>query len=154
MASKQEVKKFVDSQDSLHFYMKMRSTLSDILLRMPTDDFRKVTKNLYVLSLQEGIIGQGMVFPDPKGEFKIVSIVYVPKIPVDVLRFIIAHELGHIHRGRHTLNKGDDEFALEKYANSMAKKWGFPPKKKYWKWIFKYMKDFGIHWPYQEWPKE
>ena len=147
MVSKKEVEKFVKSQESLQFYQKMQKALIDVLLKLPNDDFYKVTKNLYVMSVQEGIIGQGMIFPNPKGKFKVINILYIPKIPIDVLRFIIAHELGHIHQGRHNTKKGENDWVLEKYANQMAKSWGFPPNKKIWSWIKKYMKRYHINFP-------
>lgn len=153
MVSKKQVDKFVKSQESIQFYKKIQKALTEVLLAMPNEDFLKVTKNLKILSLQEGIIGQAMVFPSSKGKFKVISIVYVPKMPMDVLKFIIAHELGHINKGRHNTKKGEDIYVLEKHANKMAKKWGFPPTEKTWKGIFKYMKKFKIKWP-KDWPKE
>ena len=77
MVSKKEVDKFVKSQESIHLYSKMQKALTDVLLKFPNKDFYKVTKNLQIISVQEGIIGQGMVFPNPKGKFKIISIVYL-----------------------------------------------------------------------------
>lgn len=153
MVTKKQVEKFVKSQESIHLYKKMQDALTDVLLAMPDKDYKKVTKNLYILSLQEGIIGQGMIFNNPKGKFKIISIVYVPKMPKDILRFIIAHELGHIHQERHKLKKGEYKYALEIYANKKATEWGFPPSKKIWKWIFKYMRKHKINWP-KDWPLE
>jgi len=153
MVSKKEVSKFVKSQESIQFYKKIQKALTEVLLGMSNEDFKKVTKNLKILSLQEGIIGQAMVFPKSKEKFKVVSIVYVPKMPMNVLKFIIAHELGHIHKGRHNTKKGEDIYSLEKHANKMAKEWGFQPTEKIWKWIFKYMKKFNIKWP-KDWPKE
>ena len=152
MVSKKEVDKFVKSQESIHLYSKMQKALTDVLLKFPNKDFYKVTKNLQIISVQEGIIGQGMVFPNPKGKFKIISIVYIPKIPLNVLRFIIAHELGHIHHGRHKIVKGEDNWALERYANKMTKEWGFPPTKNIWDWITKYMKMFNLNFP-KDFPK-
>ncbi|MBU1245884.1 MAG: hypothetical protein ABIJ20_04900 [Nanoarchaeota archaeon] len=153
MVSKKQVNKFVKSQESIQFYKKIQGALTEVLQAMPNEDFHKVTKNLKIISLQEGIIGQAMVFPNSKGKFKVVSIVYVPKIPMNVLKFIIAHELGHIHQGRHNTKKGENIYILEKHANKMAKKWGFPPTEKTWEWIFKYMKKYKIKWP-KDWPKE
>ena len=154
MPSKKEITNFVKSQESIQFYKKIQKALIDVLSNMSDKDYHKVTKNLHILSLQEGIIGQGMIFPNPKGKFKIISIVYVPKMPMNVLKFIIAHELGHIHQGRHKLKKGEETYALEKYANAKAREWNYSPKKEIWNWIFKYMKKFNIKWPYKEWLKD
>tara|TARA_Y100000310_G_C20613578_1_gene779361 strand:+ start:181 stop:642 length:462 start_codon:yes stop_codon:yes gene_type:complete len=147
MATKKDVEKFVSSQESIHLYKKMQDALTEVLLNLPDGDYKKVTKNLHIMSLQEGIIGQGMVFNNPKGKFSIVSIVYVPKMPMNVLKFIIAHELGHIHLGRHKLRRGEEEWSLEEYANKMASRWGFPVTKEIWEWIKNHMNNFGIKLP-------
>lgn len=50
---------------------------------------------------------------------------YVPKeIPEDVLRHVIAHELGHVMQGRNYIES--DGTKLEDDANEFAKRLGYP----------------------------
>jgi hypothetical protein len=136
MPSQKEVNKFIKSQKSIQFYHKVKKALKDVLLKLPDDDFRKVTKNLILMVLHEGALGQVMHFSPMKSTFKILQLTFPKKIPIDVLRFVIAHELGHVKQGRNW--KEGDGMTLEEDADKTAEKWGFRKTKKIAKWMEEY----------------
>ena len=57
-------------------------------------------------------------------------------MPISVLRYVIAHELGHVAQGRNW--KKSDGKNLEIYADKTAEKWGFMKTKPIAKWIKDY----------------
>ena len=95
---------------------------------MTEEDFDSLTKNLVIVALHEGVLGQMMHFPNPKGKFKIMQLTIQNGIPIDVLRFVIAHELGHATQGRNWIKS--DGSKLKADADERAAKWGFKRKKK------------------------
>jgi Zn-dependent peptidase ImmA (M78 family) len=95
---------------------------------MPREDFKSLTKNLIIVALHEGVLGQMMHFPNPKGKFKIIQLTIPNGIPIDVLRFVVAHELGHATQGRNW--KEGDGNKLEIDADKKALAWGFKRTKK------------------------
>ena len=72
MISKNEVKKFVKSQKSIHLYPKVRRALEEVLVSMPKEDYKIATKNLYLMVLHESALGQVMHFPRSKGKFNTI----------------------------------------------------------------------------------
>jgi|TARA_Y100000310_G_C20232143_1_gene600734 hypothetical protein len=137
MASQKEVNEFIKSQQSIQFYAKVQKALRDVLLKMSDNDYKRITKNLILMVLHEGALGQVMHFPPIKSKFKILQLTFPKNIPIDVLRYVIAHELGHVNQGRNWSKT--DGMNLETEADETAKNWGFVRNKK----IDKWMKEHG-----------
>lgn len=142
MPSEKEVNDFVKSQKSIQFYKKVQKALKDVLLVMPDEDYRKVTKNLILMVLHEGALGQVMHFSPIKSKFKILQLTFPKKIPIDVLRFVIAHELDHVKQGRNW--REEDGMKLEEDADQTAEKWGFPKTKKIANWMKEHIDKLGF----------
>ncbi len=68
--TKKEVRDFVKSQQSLQFYKRTQQAFEDVLSKMSKKDFEFLTKNLIVLALHEGVLGQMMHFPNSKGKIQ------------------------------------------------------------------------------------
>lgn len=133
MAKKSEVDRFIKSQRTFTAqgpeYKKAKKALRDVLLALPEKDFAVATKNLILSVLHEKPYGQLMHLKPIKGKFKIMQLTVPKGIPVAILRWVIAHELGHAMQGRNW-KEGDGE-KLEIDADKWAEKWGFPwPKEK------------------------
>lgn len=124
MTTKSAIDSFIESQKTLRLYGKTREALRDVLLALPDSDFTQVTQNLFIVALHEGVIGQAMHFPNPKGDFKVLQLTLPEDIPDPVIRFVIAHELGHVMQGRNW-QEGDGK-GFEAEADVCAQKWGFP----------------------------
>ena len=134
MPSKQKIKKFVDSQKSIQFYDKIKKAFIEVLSNFSDDEFSICTENLILMVLHEGALGQVMHFPASKNKFKIVQLTISSKMPMKMMRYVIAHELGHVMQGRNW-RKSDGE-KLETDANEWAKKWGFPLDESILKWMY------------------
>ena len=133
--TKEEIRDFINSQQSLQFYKRTQKAFEDVFSAMPKEDFDSLTKNLIIVALHEGVLGQMMHFPDPKGKFKVMQLTIQNGMPIDVLRFVIAHELGHATQGRNW--KKSDGSKLETDADEKAAGWGFKRTKKIDKFIKK-----------------
>jgi hypothetical protein len=53
MISKEKVKKFIESQQSIQFYQKVKNAFYDVLIDMPEEQFEIVTDNLIIMALHE-----------------------------------------------------------------------------------------------------
>jgi len=135
MASLAKVTAFVKSQRSIHLYKNLQTALIDVLSVLPNETYRNLTKNLIILALHKTALGQAMFFPALKGSFKIIEFVYDKKIPMDVLKYVSAHELGHLMYGQLFPKKGHTWNMLEGKADVWAAKWGFPRNKKIKAWM-------------------
>jgi hypothetical protein len=133
------VDSFIKSQQSLQWYGKTREALRDVLLALPDSDFSRITHNLVIVALHEGVLGQAMHFPNPEGGFKVVQLTLPQDVPVPVLRFVIAHEFGHVMQGRNWQEGDGREFEDE--ANAYAQKWGFPGTSEIVQYIDAHWKD-------------
>ena len=101
-----------------------------------SEEYKKTTKNLIIVVLHEGALGQVMHFPSMKSDFKILQITLPKRIPLDVLKFVVAHEFGHVYQGRNW--RVSDGLKLEENADLFAKQLGFPKNKKVENWLKKY----------------
>jgi len=138
LPTRAQVEKFVKSQRSIHLYKEIQKAFKDVLIKIPDKNYRNITKNLLVLSLHvPGGYGQAMFFPNPKGEFKIIEMPYYKKMPKDVMRYIVAHECGHINNGYLFPKKGETWELLEDRADKFAEEWGFPKTEKIKEWYSK-----------------
>ncbi len=121
---KSEVIGFVESQKSLHLYQNVKDAFVEVLSKLPDNEFQKVKNDLIIMAFHEGVKGQVMHFPSRISKFAVMQL-YVPKeMPEDVLRHVIAHELGHFMQGRNYVES--DGTKLEDDANEFAKKLGYP----------------------------
>jgi len=118
-----EIEDFIKSQKSVWLYPKVRQALKEVLSAMPKKDFIIATKNLYLMVLHEGAYGQVMHFPQPEGNFKILQLSVAKKVSMKKLRWIIAHEFGHVMQDRNW--RKSDGRRLERDADKRAKTWGF-----------------------------
>jgi len=138
-ATKKEVNKFIKSQRTFTAqgleYKKAQKALSDVLLALPIKDYKDVTKNLILSVLHEKSLGQLMHFKPLKGNFKIMQLTVPRDIPLIVLRYVIAHELGHALQKRNW--RKSDEMDLELDADKKAKEWGFNKTKKINRWMIR-----------------
>ena len=135
-----QINKFISSQKSTQFYDKVQEALKEVLLKLSKKEYLKITKNLILVVLHKGALGQVMHFPQSRGKFKILQITFPKKIPLEVLRFVFAHEFGHVMQGRNWRKEDGD--ALEKDADLYATKIGFPKTRKITKWMKRYEKKF------------
>lgn len=128
MVTKVNVDRFIRSQRTFTAqgpeYKKTKRALRDVLLALPDKDYAYVTKNLILSVLHEKPYGQLMHMKPIKGKFKIMQLTVPKDIPIEILRWVIAHELGHAMQGRNW-RKGDGN-KLEIDADERAKRWGFP----------------------------
>ena len=139
MATELLVDAFIASQQSVQFYDRTRQALKRVLLALPESDFSQVTKNLVIVALHEGVLGQAMHFPNPNDNFKVVQLTLPQEVPDEVLCYVIAHEFGHVMQGRNWRKEDGDEF--EAQANEWATKWGFPRTSEIDQYINSHWKD-------------
>ncbi len=124
MNAREKAAAYVASQQSLHLYESARCAFVDVLSVLPEDDFNTVTRNLTLMVLHEGAVAQVMHFP-PCGEaYRVVQLTIPHDANAEVLRWVIAHELGHVMQGRNW-REGDGD-TLEHDASTRAATWGFP----------------------------
>lgn len=130
MATRAEVVRFLKGQRSIHLYKNLQIALADVLSAVPDKTYRYLTKNLIIIALHKTALGQAMFFPNPKGEIKLIEFHYRKELPLEVLQYVAAHELGHLMYGQLMPKKGHTWPNLEGWADDWAKKWGFPKTKK------------------------
>lgn len=131
--NKSEAIKFVDSQTSLHLYKHIQDAFVEVLCKLTNEEFEIATSELIIMAFHEGVKGQVMHFPARKKKFAVMQL-YVPKqMPDDVLRHVIAHELGHVMQGRNYLEPDGNK--LEDNANEFAKKLGYCRSKEIDDWL-------------------
>ena len=135
MTSKSTINKFIKSQKSIQYYKNVQRALKEVLLRLSNKEYKKATNNLILMVLHEGALGQVMHFKQ-KNNFKIMQLTIPKRIPKNVLKYLIAHELGHVMQGQNW--KKRDGLKLEKDANNFAKKIGFEETKLIFDWIKKH----------------
>lgn len=140
MPTEKQVDAFVAKQKSIQFYKKVQVALKDVLLAMPDKEYRVATKNLIMVVLHEGALGQVMHFPESKTKFQVMQLTFPKKIPLAAMRFVVAHEFGHVMQGRNW--QDGDGMSLEEDADAWATKWGFKKTKKIAEWMDKYAKQF------------
>jgi len=139
MVSRAKAEKYVKSQQSLHLYKKAQKAFIDVLIKFSKEEFEIATENLILMVLHEGALGQVMHFAPSKRKFQIMQLTIPQNIPVSHLRYVIAHEFGHVMQDRNW--KPSDEQNLEYDADAWSAKWGFPSTKKFEDWRIKFRKS-------------
>jgi len=131
--NKSEVVKFVESQKSLHLYKNIQEAFIDVLNNLSEEQFEKIKNSLIVMAFHNGISGQVMHFDARKNKFAVMQL-YIPKyMPDDVLKWVVAHELGHFMQDRNW--KESDGMSLEDDATEFAKKIGYSKTKTISEWL-------------------
>ena len=129
MAKESDVDKFIESQRTFTAqgpeYKKTKEALKEVLLALPDEDFKIATNNLILAVLHEKPYGQLFHLDPIKGKFKIMQLTIHKNMPISLLKWVIAHELGHAMQGRNW--KEEDSDNLEVDADEWAEKWGFLP---------------------------
>jgi Zn-dependent peptidase ImmA (M78 family) len=131
--NKTKIAEFVDSQKSLHLYQNIKDALADVLSNLSDEQFENVRNNLIVMAFHNGMNGQVMHFDARDNKFAVMQL-YVPKnMPQAVLKWVIAHELGHVMQNRNW--EDSDGMNLEDDATLFAKKIGYPKTHIITKWL-------------------
>ena len=123
MVSKSKAIKFIKSQQSLHLYKKIQGAFVDVLRNFSEDEFNMTTKNIILMVIHFSKGGQVIHFPPRVEKFQIMQLTIPKSMPIKTMRYIIAHEFGHVMQGRNW--KKSDGSKLENDADAWAKKWGF-----------------------------
>ncbi len=128
-----EIISFVESQKSLHLYKEVQKAFIDVLGNLPDEKFEIIKNNLIIMAFHEGTVGQVMHFDARKNKFAVMQL-YIPKnMPDDVLRWVVAHELGHVMQQRNWIES--DGMNLEDNATKFAEEIGYPKTETISKWL-------------------
>jgi len=139
---KKRINQVIKYQKSLQFYKKIQVALKEVLSKMPDKDYKTATSNLIIVALHEGALGQVMHFEN-KNKFQVMQLIFPKNIPMPVLKFVLAHELGHVLQGRNW--KKSDNNNLELDAENYAESIGFKRTKEIKIWMKDYAKKFGAN---------
>jgi len=142
MSTKEKVELYVANQQSLHLYKDTRNAFVDVLSVLPDDDFDTITKNLILMVLHEGAVAQVMHFEPTSDQFQVLQLTIPHDISPAAMRWVIAHELGHVMQGRNW-KEGDGE-NLETDASDWASRWGFEKTKDVDEYLKDYRSRFGV----------
>lgn len=124
---------YVRSQQSLHLYKNIQAALIDVLGKLPDEVFIRVRDHLIIMAVHDGVSGQVMHF-EPRDDAFAVMQLYIPRdMPGDVLRWVVAHELGHVLQGRNWVQS--DGIKLEADATNFAQKIGYKQSKNVRQWL-------------------
>ena len=118
---KNKIDNFIASQKSIHLYQNVQEALREVFSAMSASEFDKVTKNLILMVLHDGALGQAMHFSQTDGDFKVVQLTVPKEVSQSVLQWVIAHEFGHVLQGRNW--QESDGTKLENDADKQAEKW-------------------------------
>lgn len=131
--NKSEIIKYVGSQRSLHLYEGIQEAFIDVLGSLSDEQFQQVKENLIIMAVHAGVKGQVMHFNPRKNKFAVMQLSISRDMPDDVLRWVVAHELGHVMQGRNW--EDSDGGGLENNANEFAKKIGYPETQNITEWL-------------------
>lgn len=128
-----EIVDYVKSQESLHLYKELQDALIDVLSKVTEEQFEQIRNYLIIMAFHQGTVGQVMHFDSRKSKFAVMQL-YIPKnMPSGVMRWVVAHELGHVMQKRNW--KNSDGMSLEDDATDFAKKIGYPKTKTISDWL-------------------
>jgi hypothetical protein len=123
MNQEEKATEYTQSQRSLHLYPKVQAAFIAVLGSMPEAEFDDVIHDLELMVLHEQAIAQVMHFKPKQNNFAVLQLTFYDDMPEDVLRWVIAHELGHVLQKRNW-EESDGE-KLEVDASKKAKEWGY-----------------------------
>lgn len=119
-----EIIDYIESQKSLHLYKELQNALIEVLSRLPQQQFEKIRTSLIIMAFHQGKVGQVMHFDSRKSKFAVMQL-YIPKnMPHNVMKWVVAHELGHVMQDRNW--QESDGIKLEDDATAFAEKIGYP----------------------------
>ncbi len=121
--NKHEIISFVESQKSLHLYKEVQAAFIDVLSNLPDEKFEIIRNNLIIMAFHEGKVGQVMHFDARKNKFAVMQLYIPKKMPDNVLRWVVAHELGHVMQQRNWVKS--DGMNLEDDATKFAEEIGW-----------------------------
>lgn len=122
--SKREIVNFIESQKSLHLYKNIQEACIEVLSNLPGEQFERIKDNLIIMAFHDGMSGQVMHFPARRKGFAVMQLYIQKSMPSDVLKWVIAHELGHVMQKRNW--KESDGMKLEDDATKFAQEIGYP----------------------------
>ncbi len=140
MSRHEEAKRYLATQQSLHLYKDARDAFFDVLSALPDHDFDTVTKDLTLMVLHEGAVAQVMHFEPTGDRFRVLQLTIPHDAPPAVLRWVIAHELGHVMQGRNWCE--EDGESLEIDASERARTWGFEKTDEIGTYLYNYRARF------------
>lgn len=140
MVDRSKAQAYVDSQKSLHLYADAREAFVSVLCALSEEDFEKITHNLVLMVLHEGAIAQVMHFEPYIEGLKILQLTIPHDARPELLRWVIAHELGHVMQGRNW-QEGDGD-KLEYDASARAMQWGFAKNEEMERYLCEYRERF------------
>ena len=111
----------------------MQKAFVEVLKTFSEEEFDLAANNLILMVLHKGALGQVMHFPNTNKQFKIMQLTIPRSMPLEVMKYVIAHEFGHVMQGRNW--KKSDGSKLEADADSWAKKPGFFKNSSCEKWM-------------------
>ncbi len=130
---KLEIISFVESQKSLHLYKEVQVAFIDVLSKLPDEKFEIIKNNLIIMAFHKGTVGQVMHFDARKNKFAVMQL-YIPKnMPDNVLRWVVAHELGHVMQQRNWIES--DGMNLEDNATKFTEEIGYPKTETISEWL-------------------
>ena len=139
MIAVEKVNIFIQSQKSIQSYQKAKDAFFDVLINMSEEEYKTATDNLIIMALHEWVLWQLMHFPDNTKWFRVMQLTIPNWVPIEVLKFVIAHEIWHIMQWRNWKEWDWDSF--ERWPDDFAKKIGFPRTEKIAKYINLYWND-------------
>jgi hypothetical protein len=123
MNAREKAEQYLATQQSLHLYEVTRTAFIDVLSVLPEEEYDEITDNLVLVVMHEGAIAQVMHFEPTTEKYKVLQLTIPHDISPEVLRWVIAHELGHVKQGRNW--REEDGMSLEDDATAQAARWGF-----------------------------
>jgi len=127
MTKNKKAKIYVQSQKSLHLYSHVQDAFVDVLAALSGDEFEYVVNSLELMVLHEQAIAQVMHFAPKSSSFAVLQLTFYDDMPDSALRWVIAHELGHVLQKRNWIESDGEN--LENDADTRAEKWGFEKTK-------------------------
>ena len=140
MDLKEKIQSYVNSQQSLHLYSNVKEAFVDVFGTLSENEFDEITHNLILMVLHEGAVAQVMHFEPMSEKFKILQLTIPHDISSEALRWVIAHELGHVMQGRNW--QENDGLSLEDDATEWSKQRGFQETDEIKKYLEGYKKRF------------
>ena len=123
LTQKEKATTYIQSQKSLHLYPHVQDAFIDVLNVLSDEEFHYVVNSLELVVLHEQAIAQVMHFEPKDKAFAVLQLTFYDDMPENVLRWVIAHELGHVLQKRNW--QEDDGEKLEEGADKSAQEWGF-----------------------------
>ena len=142
MTQRDRAEQFIATQQSLQLYDEARNAFVDVLSALPEEDYDEITNNLALMVMHEGAIAQVMHFEPTTEKYKVLQLTIPHDIFPEALRWVVAHELGHVKQGRNW--REDDGMSLEDDATAQATRWGFEKTEEISRYLDAYRDRFGM----------